>query len=848
MRDDPDLDTDLPDDTQFSVVLRSYGAPIVATVDQLQGVGTSTEALSYTGFASGATTVYLPNVTRRFYGYDVPFIVQNLGATAALVSARFISFDGTQTLSVSRIIEPGRSRVIDPDSDDAALGAPGLMDGTQYAVTLRSNQPIAVVANAENKAVGPVAYSHSGLAAGATTLFAPYAVKSPNASFSPVVVQNVGTTPTDATLTFAPLTGSVAPQSFTLRSIPAGGGRAFDPRFTLGTTTPCAIAGPTCLGPGEYSLKIQSAQPIAAVVLPNSSTTAAAYLAATTLQPRSLLPVVARTVGGPGGPSTTIFVQPGTSTRATLRYYALANGALVTTQELALPPNGAKVDVRAVPGLADNARYSVTIDGGGGTLVAVAQEQAATGGDASMMYEGFGSASLPVTPQPGSVQVTTRNDVVIAGASEAFSAVVDDQFGVGLPSTVTWSVTPAGLGAISPSGIFTAGPVGGTGAVSATVGGITTSAAISVQTPARMTLSGLSFNAVTASTFDLYSEGTITVADMQRIFDSGVSDIGQIQNDYAFTYTHRPRVYVLATPTTFSQAVQAIGPALAPPTWAAGVCACDGDHNRVFLNWQSASAEEPMTDLRHELTHAMEHDRVIDGELPAWVNEGNARLEELTLAGAEWLGVRERYRAASMAAHGALFTLAQLTSQATWNARSEADAPYQYAVASQAVALLRSDIGMGRELALMGSMADGASFEDAYAAVAGRPFSDFSNDFETRIRALAARYPGIATSTSTPGGPGLFFIFYGLPANVPFTLAITGSNGYRLASSPTRVADQYGVYVSYLGTGWPPGSYTISGSWAGGTVSTTAAKISTLDAPATAMGEPSGLGISSAPQ
>ena len=835
--DDPALDTDLQDDTQFSVVLRSFGAPIVATVEQVQGAGASRETMSYAGFTSGATTVYLPNVTRRFYGYDVPFIIQNLGSTTAAVAARFVSFDGSQALTISRVVEPGRSRVIDPDSDDVALGAPGLTDGTQYAVTLTSTQPIGVVANAENRAIGPVAFSHNGLAAGATTLYAPYAVKGP--VFSPVVVQNVGTVTADATLTFTPLSGIGAVQSFTLRAIPAKGARAFDPRFSLGTTTPCAIASASCLGAGEYSLKIQSTAPMAAVVMPNSATTAAGYLAATTLEPRALLPVVARSVGGAGGPTTAMLIQSGSATRATLRYYAVSSGALVTTQEIALPASGVKIDPRSVAGLRDDARYAVTIDGNGGTLIAVALEQAFTGGDTTTMYEGFGVASLPATPQPGSIRVTPASGLVVAGATQQFAAVVNDQFGVAMPfAPLTWT---ASLGSISPAGTFTAGASSAAGAVSVTSGAVTTSVPVTVQVPLRMTVSGFALSRVTTTSLDLYTDATIGVSDVQRLVTQAVDDVAQIEGDYQTVFRRRPVVYVLPTFTAFSQAVQTIGAGTAPPSWSGGQCVCYGDRNWLFVDWQSASRGADVTTLRHELTHAMEHDLTGDAFLPAWLDEGNARAEEFTIEGMQWWAMQQRYRAASMASQGALFSLADLTSSYAWSARPELQATYQYAVASQAALLLRSDVGMSGNLEILRLVGEGVSFDDAYAAVAGRAFSSFSTTFAQRVRSLAPRYPGIATSTDTPDGPGLAFIIYGLPANAPFTLSISGSNGYQLVGAGGRAADAYGVYASYLGSGWPPATYTISASWAGGTVSAAGAKTASIDAWTDTAGEPAGL-------
>src|SRR5438445_6880383 len=80
----------LPDNAQFSVVVQSFGSKIVGVVNEHQNVldPVRAEALSYDGFTTGANTVYLPNITRKFFGlFDTPFIIQNLGSTTAPVTA-----------------------------------------------------------------------------------------------------------------------------------------------------------------------------------------------------------------------------------------------------------------------------------------------------------------------------------------------------------------------------------------------------------------------------------------------------------------------------------------------------------------------------------------------------------------------------------------------------------------------------------------------------------------------------------------------------------------------------------------------------------------------------------------
>jgi hypothetical protein len=392
--DIPNNDADLPNDTQFSVVIRSFGASIVSVVNEVQGSGASFQGLSYTGSNSGATRVFLPNVTRRFYGYDVPFIIQNLGTATASALAHFVSFDGSLSYDRAMLIAPGRSAVVDPNYEPASNGQPGsgLRDGTQYAVTVTSDQPVAVVVNAYNDTGNPVAYSHNGLAQGAATLYGPYAAKGADGvnRFSPIVVQNVGSSAVAPTLAFTPLGGG-AVQSFNGPTVQPGSSWAFDPRFTLGTTTPCAAQSATCLGNGSYSVVISApGGQIAAVILPVSDATAMAYTAAPAATARVYLPNVTRTLGGPSGYSTPILLQSAGATSATLRWYRFSDGSLVTTTTHTLPAGGAvSIDPRQVAGLSDDTQYAVVADGSGGAITAVVEELAFSGGDAAFIYEGF---------------------------------------------------------------------------------------------------------------------------------------------------------------------------------------------------------------------------------------------------------------------------------------------------------------------------------------------------------------------------------------------------------------------------------------------------------------------------
>ena len=411
--DVPNADPDLPGDTQFAVIVRSFGAPVVAVVNEHAGSGARAEALAYTGVTRGSSSVFLPNITRRFNGFVTPFIIQNLGADTTTASARFVSFDGSApTVTVARTILAGKSKFVDPNSEL------GLVDGKQYAVTVTSAQPIAVVVNTHNDAASvaaPVAYSANGITSGAAEVYGAYAAKNVAGigRVSTIVVQNLGAAETTPSLVFLPLGRTGAPQLFVSpMPVAPGGAWAFDPRFTLGTSTPCSAPGPTCLGDGEYSFIARAGSSdgrVAAVVNVLSPATAMGYSAAAEPAAKYFLPNVTRTLCACAVPSfdkgwtTPILVQGVTASSAELKWYRFSDGQLVLTQRIELPSHSAlRVDPRLVAGLSDDTQYSVTVEGVGGTLNAIVLELA-PGADNAMAYEGSPASAAVAQPGPSAV-------------------------------------------------------------------------------------------------------------------------------------------------------------------------------------------------------------------------------------------------------------------------------------------------------------------------------------------------------------------------------------------------------------------------------------------------------------
>ena len=396
----PNDEAQLPADSQFSVIIKSYGANVVAVVNQHQAVQSATraEALSYVGFSSGGTTVFLPNIVRRFFGFHTPFIMQNLGTAPTTATATFRPFDGTAPIIRTRTISSGQSAFIEPDVE------PGLTDGKQYAVTVSSPEPIAIVVNTHNDAATvaqPVAYSANGISTGAATVHGPYAAKNTDGvgRVSTIVVQNVGPTDTTPTITFTRLGNIGAPATFS-RATPlaSGAGWAFDPRYQGGDSsrTFCSPGVSDCLEDGEYSFVVTApAGSVAAAVNVLSGATAMGYSASSTPATRFFLPNVLRTFcfcperGRDIGWTSPVYLQSATATGATVTWRRFSDGVAVTTQTLSFASGtGIKIDPRDVAGLSDDTQYAVEIFGNAGTVAAIVVELK-TGGDNAMIYEGF---------------------------------------------------------------------------------------------------------------------------------------------------------------------------------------------------------------------------------------------------------------------------------------------------------------------------------------------------------------------------------------------------------------------------------------------------------------------------
>lgn len=317
------------------------------------------DALAYVGQASGSTRVYLPYFAVAFDRWSCKVIAQNLGSAAATVTADFTSFDGSRTARLEREIPLKAATIID------ALAETDLARGTEYAVTLTSSEPLAVLVSCHGddaSGAGAGAFTYSGsLATNEAMAFGQYAVKNIGDRSSRVVVQNAGSTNAQPTLTLARL-GSAREQEIKgPAELRPGAVWTYDLASAAGVERERTVA----VRGGQFALLVET----------RGKSSSTAYTGRTEWATRLYLPHVARSVGGR---TTAIVVQSQDAHVATVKWYRASDGDLVHTQRLvyglSLRWGGFKVDPRNEPELADATEYAVVIEAAWGGVGALALE------------------------------------------------------------------------------------------------------------------------------------------------------------------------------------------------------------------------------------------------------------------------------------------------------------------------------------------------------------------------------------------------------------------------------------------------------------------------------------------
>jgi hypothetical protein len=209
------------------------------------------ELSNYNGFVSGSTTVvYASGLYKNYYGFVSALTVQNIGTSSGDIRITY----SNGTIENKTLLANQAFQYYQPDN--ASLPS-GNTDGVFSAkIESLSGQPIVALVNLEHKVNGLLA-SYNGLIGATTKVGCPVVMKAFYGWFSAETVQNVGTSATDITITYA------SGQTKTFTNVPANGTRNIVENTTSGSVLPDVSS--------VSALIESSGQPIVAVVQENSN-------------------------------------------------------------------------------------------------------------------------------------------------------------------------------------------------------------------------------------------------------------------------------------------------------------------------------------------------------------------------------------------------------------------------------------------------------------------------------------------------------------------------------------------------------------------------------------------------
>lgn len=312
---------------------------------------------------------------------------------------------------------------------------------------------------------------------------------------------------------------------------------------------------------------------------------------------------------------------------------------------------------------------------------------------------------------------------------------------------------------------------------------------------------------------ELVVEPSIDLADVAVLFAQVEADLAAVQREFAWTLRGRPRIDVFATTRGYSTGLRfGFGYSQITADWVAdsSVAFFEPDLRLIAVNWEAVRDRRPVAAMRHELTHFVTLEACAPrcDLVPAWLNEGEARLAEAMIPGAEWRMIRVRYEAASMAMTGTLIPLPRLVTQGQWNAYVDWEGYYKYQEAARATELLREDVGgpepIGR---LYARIRRGENVATAYAGLAGRSFDAFLGSLPARIASAVPAGPGVALTSPGPEGRGVSYLLFGFAPGSHVDLRVRSRHVDE--SQDIEISPQ-GAYFATLDDRYPPGDYTIA--------------------------------------
>jgi hypothetical protein len=306
---------------------------------------------------------------------------------------------------------------------------------------------------------------------------------------------------------------------------------------------------------------------------------------------------------------------------------------------------------------------------------------------------------------------------------------------------------------------------------------------------------------------DVRIEAALSREDDEAVAATVAADIPAVEAEFERSFVARPVIYVFGSVESYTEGfVRIFGYSRASATFVAenSVSFFEPSLRLIAVNWEAIRARRPVAAIRHELTHLLTLDACSPrcDLVPAWLNEGQARLAEALVPGGEWRLLRVRYEAASMAATGTLLPLNTLVSQLSWNALTDWAGYFKYQESARAVELLREDVGGTAPIArIYERLRLGQNLAQAYAALTDRSFDDFVAGLPGRMRAAVPAGQGLVAVAPTS------YLVYGFPPASTITITVSGPRG---SESSPMVISPFGSNFDSIAETRLRGGYTIS--------------------------------------
>jgi hypothetical protein len=306
---------------------------------------------------------------------------------------------------------------------------------------------------------------------------------------------------------------------------------------------------------------------------------------------------------------------------------------------------------------------------------------------------------------------------------------------------------------------------------------------------------------------DLRIDAAVSRDDDEIVASTLAVDIPAVEREFEREFATRPVIYVFGSVESYAEGfVRIFGYSPATATFVAenSVSFFEPSLRLIAVNWEAIRARRPVAAIRHELTHLLTLDACSPrcDLVPAWLNEGQARLAEALVPGGEWRLLRVRYEAASMAVTGTVLPLNTLVSQLAWNSLTDWAGYFKYQQSARAVELLREDVGGSAPIArIYEHLRRGQNLAQTYTALTDRSFDEFVAGLPARMRAAVPAGQGLIAVAPTS------YLVFGFPPGSTITITVSGPRG---SESAPMVISPFGSNFDGIAPTRLRGNYTIS--------------------------------------